>query len=81
MRNMEKMTVNPHDQTTQKSRNADVVQIEITRETFGKLQGLETIVHEILGKKKRVSHDTMIRLLMEIYHVDNILTDIILGRF
>lgn len=73
--------VNPPAQTTKKERVVDGVQIEITRETFMKLQGLEQKVHEILGKKKHVSHDTMMRLLMEIYHVDNILSDIILGRF
>ena len=83
----EETEVNALDQKPSKRLVADVVHIEITRETHGKLLALQQKVCEIIrGKrlshgevtKTRISLDKIVRLLMEFTLADETLSKWIL---
>lgn len=70
----EAVGVNSPEQRVKKRPVIYIVKIDLTRETLGKLKGLEKKVREILGKKTRISHDKMILLLMLFSRADEVLT-------
>lgn len=73
-----KPKLNPPDQGVKKSSRPNIVKIDLKRGTIEKLEGIEQKVHEILGKKVRVSHDVAINLLMVSSRLEDALTELAL---
>lgn len=58
------------------------VTIEVSTATHEKLCGLEKQIAAILRlKKTKISHEQLIKLLIEVTHIEEYLTDIALGKF